>query len=131
MKRKVLIIDDSPLVRELCRRALRGCASEVLLAKSGSEGFDLLRRHSDIDAVLLDVHMPVMGGTAVLAAMRETGACRDVPVILLAQPGDEAASARGLALGAVDIVQKFDDLAVLPGLLARAEQCYDGTKTRQ
>jgi CheY-like chemotaxis protein len=120
MRKKGLVIDDSPLVRELCRMALQGQVREIIPAGSGCEAFDMLRKHPDTDLILLDIHMPAMHGLAVLAAIRETGSYRNVPVILLSQRGDEGDVERGLSLGAAGAVQKFEDLrGVLPGLVRR------------
>ena len=121
MRKKVLEIDDSPLVRELCRMALQGQVREIIPAGSGCEAFDMLRKHPDTDLILLDIHMPAMNGLAVLAAIRETDSYRKVPVILLSQRGDEGDIAQGLSLGAVNAVRKFENLNVLPGMVRRLQ----------
>ncbi len=118
MSEKVLVVDPSPLVRELCRRVLRGRAREIVQAGSGCEAFEMLQRHPDTDVVLLDIHLPAVSGLSVLAALRESKTYRAVPVILLSQGGDESAVARGLALGAEHAVEKYDNLEVLPELIA-------------
>lgn len=57
----VLVVDDYRNVRKTLGRALEGVGYSVFLAASGEEAMGILReRH--IDAVVLDLHMPVMSG---------------------------------------------------------------------
>ncbi|MDH4161454.1 MAG: response regulator [Nitrospirota bacterium] len=119
MLNKVLVVDDSPLIREMCRNMLKGRSREILSAGSGCEAFEMMKLHPDTELVLLDIHMPAVSGLAVLAAFKETEAFRHVPVILLSQRGDESAVSRGLELGASGAVSKYENLRELPGLVGR------------
>ena len=57
---KVLIIDDDPNVRELVSRMLESEGMNVIEAKNGQEGLDLLAEEPDL--IILDLEMPVMNG---------------------------------------------------------------------
>ncbi len=57
----VLIVDDYLNVRKTLGRALESVGYSVFLAASGEEALGILREH-DVDAVVLDLHMPVMSG---------------------------------------------------------------------
>lgn len=57
----VLVVDDYHNVRSTLGRALEGCGYCVFLAGSGQEALEILRTNR-IDAVVLDLHMPVMSG---------------------------------------------------------------------
>jgi signal transduction histidine kinase/ActR/RegA family two-component response regulator/HAMP domain-containing protein len=77
----VLVIDDEPDVRELCKDVLGLLGYTVLLAESGSAGINLYReRRDDICLVILDIIMPKMGGTEVFHALRTIN--KDVKVLL-------------------------------------------------
>lgn len=117
MLNKVMVVDDSPLVREMCSSLLKGKAREVVHAASGCEAISLLERHLDTDVMLLDLHLPNMNGLSVLAAVKESKQHRNVPVILLSLKGDEAVEARGFELGAIGSVRKFENLRALPRLI--------------
>ena len=117
MLNKVMIVDDSPLIRELCRNLLQGKTREIVHATSGCEALSLLEKHGDTDVVLLDLHLPVMNGLSVLAAVRESRQHRNVPVILLSMKGDDAVEARGFELGAIGSVRKFENLQALTRLI--------------
>ena len=86
--RRVLVIDDSPTVRELMRGYLSeaGQGIEVLEAEDGSIGLITLGTVNDIDIVFLDVHMPKIGGLEFLKIYRqkvESGEMKDVPIVMV------------------------------------------------
>ena len=79
---RVLVIDDDPGVRVLCKIAFRTEGDEIVEAASGREGLDLLATET-IDAVVLDVMLPSVNGFEVLRRIREDPRTRDLPVVLL------------------------------------------------
>ena len=67
----LLVVDDSPDVRNVAARVLRGAGYVVLIAPDGPEALELFEGHSEkIDLLLTDVVMPKMGGRAVADALR-------------------------------------------------------------
>jgi DNA-binding response OmpR family regulator len=79
---RILVIDDDPGVRMLCRIAFRADGDEVVEAASGREGLELLLAES-VDAVVLDVMLPSINGFEVLRRIRENAQTSDLPVVLL------------------------------------------------
>jgi PAS domain S-box-containing protein len=78
----ILVVDDELPVRNLAAQALSKFGYEVFVAKDGSEAIQVFDAHADrIDAVLLDISMPVLGGKQTLAAMRARRP--SVPVVLM------------------------------------------------
>ncbi|MBZ5582569.1 MAG: PAS domain S-box protein [Acidobacteriia bacterium] len=68
----VLVVDDEEIVRKTARNALQMYGYTVLAARDGQEGVELFRKHKDqIDLVLLDYTMPVMGGEEALRRIKE------------------------------------------------------------
>ena len=57
----VLVVDDYRNVRKTLARALESVGYTVFLAGSGEEALGILREHP-VNAVILDLHMPVMSG---------------------------------------------------------------------
>jgi len=57
----ILVVDDYKAVRRALGRALESVGYTVFLAASGEEALVILREHH-IDAVVMDLHMPVMSG---------------------------------------------------------------------
>jgi DNA-binding response OmpR family regulator len=79
---RVLVIDDDPGVRVLCKIAFRTDGDEIVEAASGREGLDLLATEA-VDAVVLDVMLPTVNGFEILRRIREDARTSDLPVVLL------------------------------------------------
>ena len=80
-KRKVLIVDDENIVRELIKGVLSEEGIEVLKAVDGYEAIDIFRdEHRGIDLVILDMIMPGIKGDEVLKTLREIR--NDIKIII-------------------------------------------------
>lgn len=102
---KVLVVDDSALVRKLFSRILAEDADlEVALARNGEEALTLLDSFEP-DVITLDVQMPQMDGLRCLDRIMVQRPC---PVVMVSSVTDEGAEAtlEALRLGAVDFVPK-------------------------
>lgn len=102
---KVLVVDDSALVRKLFGRVLSEQADlEVQFARNGLEALDLLESFRP-DVITLDVHMPGMNGLECLDRIMVE---RPSPVLMVSSLTAEGADAtlEALRLGAVDFVPK-------------------------
>ncbi len=77
---RVLIIEDTPIIREPMARLLRSEGFAVTGAANGVEALAWLNTNT-VDIVLLDVLMPKMNGVAFLEAFRNDARFADVPVI--------------------------------------------------
>ena len=77
----ILVIDDEDTVRQAAKSALESYGYKVLAAANGKEGVRLFQEFSrEIDAVLLDMTMPVMSGEEALGRLKSIRA--DIPVVL-------------------------------------------------
>lgn len=101
---KVLVVDDSALMRRLISGALSAAGHEVELARNGAEGVEKLVQWQP-DVVTLDINMPQMDGLTALSLMM---AARPTPVVMVSSLTEEGALAtfEALALGAVDFITK-------------------------
>ena len=100
VKQKILIADDSGINRALLMEIL-GDGYEYLEAENGVRAVELLREHTDIALVLLDIMLPVMDGWSVLKKIRESS---KVPVIMLTAKGETTDKVTGLEMGADDYI---------------------------
>lgn len=101
---KVLIVDDSPLMRRLLTEILSDAGFEAHIARSGGEAIE--RIHTLIpDVVTLDIHMPDMDGLTCLDRIMLE---RPTPVVMVSALTSDGAeeTLRALDLGAVDFVPK-------------------------
>jgi CheY-like chemotaxis protein len=76
-----LIVDDDEGFRRILRGMLQGMAGQVLEASNGAEALERLRTTTP-DIVFLDLRMPDMDGSEVLARMAQLPV-RDVPVVII------------------------------------------------
>jgi two-component system, OmpR family, phosphate regulon response regulator PhoB len=100
--RRILVVDDEPMVREVLVGYLERDGYVVDQADTGPAALELAES-SRPDLILLDVMLPEVDGFAVLTRIRQTSA---VPVILLTARSDEPDRVVGLELGADDYVVK-------------------------
>ncbi len=101
---KVLIVDDSALMRRQLAQILEAAGFEVRLARNGQEAIDENLTWQP-DVVTLDINMPIMDGLTALSHMMVT---RPVAVVMVSSLTEKGALAtfEALALGAVDYIAK-------------------------
>lgn len=105
-KRKILIVEDNELNRELLREIL-SADYQILEAENGKEGLDILRENKEtIALILLDVMMPVMDGYTFLNRIKEDETLALIPVIVMTQSENEEDEVAALVHGATDFVPK-------------------------
>jgi len=93
MTGRLLIVDDVATNRIVLRSRLAESLHETLLAADGLSALHSIRDHRP-DLVLLDLDLPDIPGTEVLARLRADPATRDLPVIIVtARIGDAARAA--------------------------------------
>jgi sigma-B regulation protein RsbU (phosphoserine phosphatase) len=103
---RVLVVDDSRLMRLAMIRSLRELGITAI-AEAGN-GQDALQRIQDeeFDLMLLDIEMPVMNGTELLLAMKQTGLLQRLPVIVISSTEQIDTAVRCIEFGAEDYLPK-------------------------
>ncbi len=104
-RKRILIIDDDKVQLNHAGEILNG-KYDVVMAKSGMQGIDLLGKKNKPDLILLDVSMPELDGFETLTKIRNLPDCAEIPVIFLTSMDAPQAEVKGLKLGAVDYVTK-------------------------
>lgn len=99
LKRRILVVDDSPTTRTLNRTILEAAGFEVTVAVDGQDALRILEERG-ADLVLTDVEMPRMDGFALTEAIRVSRVFSKLPVVLMTGLGTEQDKARGLEAGA-------------------------------
>lgn len=101
---KVLVVDDSALMRRLITGVLSDAGHELQTARDGTEAVSKLVEWQP-DVVTLDINMPQMDGLTALSLMM---AARPTPVVMVSSLTEQGALAtfEALALGAVDFIAK-------------------------
>ena len=101
---RVVIVDDTPDLRDLLRMALESGGFDVVAeAGDGAEAIEVARVHLP-DVILLDLAMPVMDGLEALPTLREL--CPDAKIVVLSGFGAAQMTRRAMAAGADGYLQK-------------------------
>lgn len=85
--RRVLVVEDSEVIRRVIQVILAGEGYEVLVADSGTRALALARRHRP-HAVTLDLSLPDLDGLEVLRRLKADPETRSIPVIVLSAFAD-------------------------------------------
>ena len=122
MAKRILLVDDEPLLLKGLRFNLEQEGYETLTAVDGEEALNVFLENQ-VDLILLDVMLPKMDGIQVCQRIRETS---NVPIIMLTAKGEDMDKILGLEYGADDYMTKpFNILEVkarIKTVLRRAAQ---------
>lgn len=106
VKRKVLIVEDNEINREILKETLED-DYDVIEAVNGEEGLNILSQYyKDISLILLDVVMPVCDGFEFLSRQKSDSLLASVPVIVTTGNNSQEDELKCLGLGAVDFITK-------------------------
>ena len=122
MGKRILLVDDEPLILKGLKYSLEQDGYETNEAMDGEQALEKFGAH-DYDLILLDVMLPKMSGVEVCQRIRETSM---VPIIMLTAKGEDMDKILGLEYGADDYMTKpFNILEVkarVKAILRRANQ---------
>jgi DNA-binding response OmpR family regulator len=96
---KVLVAEDSPLIRDAIRRELSRAGFEVTVAEDGEQALELAR-HTQFDAVSSDVMMPKMDGYELVRALRQEPRYRQIPIVMVTSKDARIDAMKGYDAGA-------------------------------
>lgn len=120
-QRRILVVDDEDMVRNLLQRILEEAGYDIITAANGQEALDKVSQFN-ISLMLLDIKMPGLDGFQVLERIRKTS---NIPVIMLTAIRDVHTVRDSLGLGADDYIgkpfKKGELLARVQAKLRRAE----------
>ena len=102
MAKRILLVDDEPLIVKGLKFALESDGYETDSAEDGELALAKIKS-GDFDLILLDVMLPKMSGIEVCQAVREVS---DVPIIMLTAKGEDMDKILGLEYGADDYMTK-------------------------
>jgi len=120
-KRKILVAEDDPGVREAVCLTLAALCCELIPAADGLEAWEMVERHLP-DLIVSDIHMPRLDGYDLLKKVRSDLRSAFVPVILLTARNSREDRVQGYLLGGDDYIEKpFDHRE----LLVRARRCLE------
>ncbi|MBL8014300.1 MAG: response regulator [Candidatus Omnitrophica bacterium] len=102
--KRVLVVDDDPVVIRLVKEILKNIGYEVETAKDGIDAMVLVKKEKP-DLIVLDIMMPELNGYDVLRTLKFTDEYKDIPVLLLTSREQELDRRIGEMMG-IDYLQK-------------------------
>lgn len=102
MAKRILLVDDEPLIIKGLKYTLEQEGYETLAAYDGEEALEVFFANT-VDLVLLDVMLPKLDGIQVCQRIRESS---NVPIIMLTAKGEDMDKILGLEYGADDYMTK-------------------------
>jgi CheY-like chemotaxis protein len=117
VSKKILIVEDNEMNRDMLSRRLARKGYEVILAEDGAAGLDMMESEQP-DLVLMDMGLPVMDGWTATAKAKANPNLATIPVIALTAHALEEDRIRAMDAGADDFDTKPVNLA---GLLMKME----------
>lgn len=113
MSKTVLVVDDSPSVRQMISNTLQGAGYAVVTACDGQEALDVAGRVSP-DAVITDQNMPNLDGLGFCRAFRARPEHQGVPVVFLSTESEDSIKAKAREAGAIGwMVKPFNQQKLL------------------
>ena len=104
LHRKILIVDDEFIEREMLGNMLNGLY-EIEYAEDGEKALDTIKREKyKLSLIILDLHMPKLDGYSLLEILHSDPELRRIPVIVLT--AEKEAEVKSLQLGAADFITK-------------------------
>jgi two-component system chemotaxis response regulator CheY len=113
MSKHILIVDDSPSIRQMVEVTLKSANYIVTTAQDGQEALYLCK-FTHFDFVLTDQNMPRMDGLTLIKSLRTFSAYSTTPIIMLTTEASDGMKAQGKAAGATGwMVKPFDPTKLL------------------
>jgi DNA-binding response OmpR family regulator len=113
-----MLVDDEVNLVETLEKRLNKRNIETITATSGEEGLELLKKHNNLDVIVLDIKMPGMDGIETLKQIKKLAPLTQV--ILLTGHATVESGINGLKLGAYDYLMKPCDIEELVKKIAAA-----------
>jgi two-component system NtrC family sensor kinase len=110
--KRILAVDDSSTYLNELLAVLRGEGYDVVPARAGEEGIEMLA-NQQFDCILLDLVMPGIDGIETCRRIKASPLHRDIPLIMLTAAENRQAMIEALASGADDFISKSSELEVL------------------
>lgn len=105
MEKKILLIEDDELIRQMYASELTKANFKVTEAATGDEGLKALQQNQ-YDLLLLDIMLPGTNGLEILKQIKQNPQTKNLKVVLLTNLGQEAVIKQGFELGAIGYLIK-------------------------
>ena len=121
--KKIVIIDDNPLILCSLKKLLNLAGYKVETAENGQVGFSkMIKTHPDL--VLIDINMPILDGFSLIEKIKENKNIKHIPIIVLSAFKDSELIMRCDFMGVKNYITKPYDQK---GLILRIENVIEAS----
>lgn len=113
----ILIAEDEAVSRFLFEKALKKTKANLFFVKNGKEAVEMVRENSEIDAVIMDIRLPLMDGLEATAKIKEM--IPEMPVIIQSAYAMQSTREEALESGCDDFITKPIKVETLLAILHR------------
>jgi sigma-B regulation protein RsbU (phosphoserine phosphatase) len=124
---KILVIDDDRITQNVLRKALEGQGYKVIIASSGSEGIELVKKHHPA-LIICDWQMEEMNGLEVCNIIKDDRHFSDIFFILLTARTSVEDRVKGLDTGADEFLSKPVEIIELKARVRAGLRLYDSNQ---
>ena len=105
---RVLIVDDSSVMRKIVDRSLRQAGLQIKEVFEAGNGVEALARMREtrVDLILTDINMPTMDGLELVRQLQSIENAKDVPIVMVTTEAGEAHVVQALSSGARGYIRK-------------------------
>ncbi len=118
MAKRILIVDDSSMIRQMVSFTLMEAGFEVVAAENGQDALDKIGKQS-VNLIITDLNMPIMDGITLIGKARALPATKFTPILMLTTESQPEMKAKGKAAGATGWIVKPFDPPKLISVIAR------------
>jgi CheY-like chemotaxis protein len=121
MKKRIMVIDDDPQIRQMYKLALEMHGYEVVAEPDGEKALaTLMKDDHKPDLILLDIMMPNISGLNVLSMIKTEPATRNIKVIMLSALSDLSIKEKAALFGAHSYIVKSE--LSMPDMIKKIEE---------
>ena len=104
----ILIVDDSPIMRQVIKKTVRISGIDIGEIYEAGDGTEGLQQAKDnwTDLILTDINMPQMDGLTFIRELREDEVLSSIPIIVISTEGRDEIVQKAISLGAADYITK-------------------------
>ena len=114
MAKTVLVVDDSPTMRQMVACTLTAAGFQVIEAEHGRDAVNKVTGGPKMDLVVTDLNMPEMDGIALIKELRNMPSFKFTPILMLTTESSDEKKKAGKAAGATGwIVKPFNPELIL------------------
>lgn len=97
--KKVLIVDDSDMIRNQLKQIVIDQGLECIAAADGKEGLDAFEANTDVSLIITDVNMPNLSGLEMIEQIRNNDAGKETTIFVLTSGEDPDSVQKGKSMG--------------------------------